>query len=53
MIFLVEAGRTQPDYGGKFGVRVRHSDVHQGYDDGLGGILGNVGVGDVVVARNG
>lgn len=53
VVFLVEAGGTQPDNGGEFGLRVRHPDVHQGNDDGLGGILSNVHVGHVVIARHG
>lgn len=53
VVLLVEAGRTQPDNGGESGLRVRHSDVHQSDDDGLGGVLGDVNVGHVVIARNG
>lgn len=49
----VYAGRAQPDDCGDLRFGLRHADIHQGNDDGMSGILSDVGVGHIVVTGYG
>lgn len=46
----VDARRAEPDDCGDLGPRLRHAEVHQGDNDGLCGVLSDMGVRYVVIA---